>query len=201
MTDTTSAEFYDTAMVAEGSPAMLELADSPWLLLYREAARMILPHEHVVDLGCGTGRFIHQLIEQNHYAPITGLDFSRAALEEASSYLGQIKSTAPIDLVHADLRNFQPDADRAGNTVYTCLEVLEHLEDDRDLVRTLPAGHRLIASLPNYESDSHVRCMRDVGDLWARYDDLLTFNRWCLIRIDERKHIHLIDTTRRPDSW
>jgi len=82
------AAWYDTVLVEDGSPAMEPLESSPWLTTYTELARMIDPCEEVVDLGCGTGRFIELLYRREHYAQVTGIDFSQAALDEAERYAG-----------------------------------------------------------------------------------------------------------------
>jgi len=197
------AAWYDTAMTDPDGPAMLPLEDSPWLHLYEEVARWIPPHEHVVDLGCGTGRFIQQLYENKHYAPIVGVDWSQAALLEAISYCRPVHGQATMPLFELeDLDEWTPEGERNGNTVYVCTEVLEHIELDLDLIRKIPAGHRFVFSLPNYWSESHERWFDGPGSIWERYAGLLEFTRWSLVEIHHPiKHIHVLDTRRRSDSW
>lgn len=191
---TTEAAYYDRVMVENGSPAMLELLESPWRPLYQEAALWIPSHD-VVDLGCGTGRFLYELPYDSRRRLI-GVDFSQRALEEAHRYLG-----GHAELEHCDLREWQPDPDRKGGTTYTCLEVLEHLEDDRELVCRIPPGHQLVFSVPSYESGAHLRFFRGAADAVNRYGAWLDFKRWSLIELDARKVIHLFDTVRRTDTW
>lgn len=200
MTETYTAEWYDVAMTEPEAPAMLSLEESPWLSLYEALAEMIEPHEEVVDLGCGTGRFIELLRRNGHYAQITGVDWSVAALEEAFRYVGVNGGVRAPTFQRTDLTEWQPEAERGGNTVYVCTEVLEHLEDDRGLVRRIPPGHRLLFSVPNFDSESHLRTFRNVGDIWDRYATLLRFIFWRLLG-EERKGIHVCETIRRADSW
>jgi trans-aconitate methyltransferase len=204
------ATWYDLVMVEADSPAMLPLEESPWLSTYTEVAKMIDPHEEVVDLGCGTGRFIELLYRREHYARVTGVDWSVTALAEAQAYVNVPlvkleEDGPPIEIPRpnwelCDLDDWRPDGLRSGNTVYVCSEVLEHLEDDLGLVRRVPPGHRLILTVPNFHSESHIRIFQNVSDVWERYDRLLHIRRWVMVG-SERQGIHIAETRRRSDSW
>lgn len=198
MTETYNAAWYDEVLVEDGSPAMEPLETSPWLPMYETLAGMIEPHEEVVDLGCGTGRLIELLRRNGHYAQTTGVDWSASALEEAFEY-GGANGTVPRFL-RQDLREWEPDPERAGNAVYVCSEVLEHLEDDLDLIQRIPPGHRFLFTVPNFDSEAHVRTFPGVSDVWRRYAALLMFRSWRMVG-SERKGIHVCETTRRSDAW
>lgn len=191
------ASWYDIAMTEPGAPSMAPLAESPWRPLYAEAASWIPPLAPIVDLGCGTGRFADELRNRGHDGGYLGLDFSPATIAEAEEYAGRDLFEFEV----ADLRDWEPAADRAGGTVYTCLEVLEHLEHDLGLIERVPPGHQLVMSVPSYESASHVRWFRGAGDVWERYAGFLEFRRWSLIALDDRKAIHVLDTRRRTDAY
>lgn len=194
---TNTAEWYDVAMTEENAPAMLPLEESPWLSVYETLVVMIGPEEEVVDLGCGTGRFLELLRRSGHYAPMTGVDWSEAALEEAFRY---VESKDLVKLQLQDLSEWQADPERFGNTVYVCSEVLEHLEDDVALVRRIPPGHRFLFTVPNFHSASHMRVFEHVGDLWERYAALVTFKSWRMVGT-ERKGIHIVESIRRAEAW
>ena len=195
------AAWYDQAMTEPGAPAMLPLESSPWLSVYSEIARMIDPNEEVVDLGCGTGRFIELLYRQGHYARVTGVDWSAAALAEAERYAVTRDGEPPEpEWQLTPLESWRPDPLRAGNTVFTCMEVLEHLEDDRALVARVPPGHRLIFSVPNFDSESHLRVFRSVSEVWKRYDRLVDFRRWVMVG-SGRQGVHICEVRRRGTSW
>ncbi len=199
------AAWYDWAMTEPDAPAMLPLEESPWRTVYDEVARMIDPHEEVVDLGCGTGRFVELLYRRGHYARVTGVDWSAAALEEAARYattrVGNNEDVPPEpQWQQVSLEEWRPDPLRSGGAVYTCMEVLEHLEDDRDLVRRVPPGHRLILTVPNFDSESHLRVFRSVSEVWKRYDRLVDFRRWVMVG-SARQGVHVCETRRRDTSW
>lgn len=193
--------FYDEAMTAPDAPSMLPLEESPWLPLYEEAARLI-GNDPVIDLGCGTGRFAQALYRQTRRGSYLGIDFSSRALAEAKRAFPEgVRRDEGITFSKQDLARWKPSDSLAGGTVFTCLEVLEHLEGDLDLVRRIPPGFRLVFSVPNYPSAAHVRDFRTVGAVWKRYGLLVTFTRWSLIDLDGAHAIHLLDCKRRIESW
>lgn len=199
---TYDATWYDEVMVEEDSPAMLPLEESPWRTTYERVAAMIDANEDVVDLGCGTGRFIRLLHENDHYGQITGVDWSLNALKEAKRYARKSKSPyAPKpQWILKDLMEWEPDGNRAGNTVFTCMEVLEHLEDDLGFVRRVPPGHRFLLTVPNFHSESHVRIFTTVESVFKRYAELLRYRSWSMVG-SERQGIHVCETIRRADAW
>lgn len=212
------ADWYDEVMVEQDSPAMLPLETSPWRVVYEEIARMIDPFEPVVDLGCGTGRLIKKLLLQGHFAPITGVDWSMAALSEAASYCVDEPSEdwtideldehrrrfgLPLNVIwlNQDLADWQPDPDPPPTTVYVCSEVLEHLPNDLELVARIPTDRRLILTVPTYWSESHLRAFPSPFDVWCRYSNLVDIRRWVKVRIptgrDVPDAIHVCETRRR----
>jgi len=196
-----TASFYDEAMTAPGAPSMLPLEQSPWLPVYEEAARWIL-NDPVIDLGCGTGRFAQALYRQTRSAPYLGIDFSQRALAEARrGFSPGVCKYEGIAFRKQDLTRWKPSDELAGSTAFVCLELLEHLEDDLSLVQRIPPGFRLIFSVPNYPSEAHVRDFRTIGSIWGRYDSLVAFTRWSLIDLDGAHAIHLLDCSRRIESW
>lgn len=187
-------------MTEESAPSMLPLEESPWLEMYETLAAMLDANEEVVDLGCGTGRFIELLRRKGHYGKVSGVDWSAAALEAAFDYCEPRGGTVAPTFMREDLAEWEPDPKRRGNTVYVCSEVLEHLPDDLGVVRRIPPGHRFLFTVPNFASRSHLRTFPRVGDLWERYAGLLIFRSWRLIG-EERHAIHICESVRRSDAW
>jgi trans-aconitate methyltransferase len=182
-------------MTEPDAPSMLPLEESPWLAMYETLAGMIAPHEEVVDLGCGTGRFLELLRRNGHYSALTGVDWSPAALDEALRYFGGNVKEPSLRL--EDLTEWTPDPDRAGDTVYVCSEVLEHLEDDSGLVERIPFGHRFLLSVPNFDSQAHVRYFTDLGDVQDRYNDLLEIRSWHKVDAGGWRCFHVVGAVRR----
>lgn len=195
------ADFYDRNLEDPEALALLPLDESPWLPLYTEAAGWIEGGKPVIDLGCGTGRFPAVLQGREHDGGYQGLDFSSSAVAEAVAFLGDPEL---FRFEVGDLRSWEPPDILSGDTVFVCLETLEHLDDDRGLVAKVPPGHRFIASVPNFGSAAHVRTFPSPASLWARYEGLLIFRRWSYVDLADGRPgraIHLVETVRRSDSW
>lgn len=201
--ETDEALYYDEAMTGDGARALLPVDESPWRPVYEELARWLAGSEPLVDLGCGTGRFAVTAALNSHTGGYTGIDISSRALAETERYIAEVIAEYPVDELRVqDLRDWQPPDIRPAATTYICSEVLEHLEDDLDLVARIPAGHRFLFTVPNYGSQAHVRRFQTPASIWERYGGLLEFRRWTLIPIGNvGKAIHAIDSTRRSDSW
>lgn len=154
------ATFYDQRIRSAPPP------DDRYDPLYVAAFGLIDAGRSIVELGCGTGRFARYML--GHASTYLGLDFSLAAVEEARRYN---ESPAAFDV--ADLRTDPiPIAD-----VYVALEVLEHLADDLALLARLPAGARVVLSVPSFDSPAHVRHFPTRGAAAARYGRALSIDR------------------------
>jgi len=189
----TAADWYDVALASDGSKAMLPLEESPWLPMYRAAASLIpATDQPIVDLGCGTGRFARLLVDEG-FSNVSGMDFSRKAVAEASGYVPEAIFGVQ------DLREFVVNDEIEGGTVFTCLEVLEHLENDLNLIERIPAGLRLVFSVPNYWSESHLRRFIGPRDVFDRYSSLLEFDAWQMVELTSTHAIHVFRSRRRPD--
>lgn len=98
------------------------------------------PGPRLLDLGCGTGRF---LARREAEMDAVGLDFSAHAL-------GYARQRTRAPLVRGDAGRL-PLADAAFDIV-TAFDLIEHLHDDRGLIaeihRVLRPGGFLVASVP-----------------------------------------------------
>jgi tetratricopeptide (TPR) repeat protein len=111
----------------------------------------------VLDVGCGTAALEAYVV--GRYA---GFDFAAQTIERLvrerrlNVWVGAVAT--PADYGQAD--------------VYACLEVLEHVADDRAVVAAWPAGQRVALTVPSFPDPGHVRTFTD-ATARARYADLL----------------------------
>ena len=138
-----------------GYPALLIHGDTMvwdrWRWLKRRLPRT-RNDERLLDCGCGTGAFTIGAAKRGYQATgITSDDQAVARARERAGYL--TPGGAVFD--SWDIRKLAERADFQGVfEIAICLEVIEHLGDDRALMRNLAAclkpGGRLLLTTPYY---------------------------------------------------
>jgi SAM-dependent methyltransferase len=137
-------------------PAMLARdADHWWYrgrrrIVNGELERLSLPPDaRLLDAGCGSGRMLDDLAR---FGRATGLDINATAVRTARA--------RGHDVRQADMVNM-PLPDGCFDVV-TCLDVLEHIRDDRralaELLRVTRPGGAIVVTVPAYPS------------LWSAHD-------------------------------
>lgn len=95
----------------------------------------------VLDAGCGTGILLKRILEKYPHVKLTGFEYSPHGLEVARRRL-------PNGEFH--ILDLGKEAIQGKFDLITCIDVLEHISDDRSALRNLlamSAGH-LILSVP-----------------------------------------------------
>ena len=141
----------------------LEVEDQHWW--YHGRRRIVVdvvaglplpPQPRILDAGCGSGR---NMVELSRFGTVVGLEPSERGAEVARSRgVGEVV-VAGIDTMPLEASRFD---------LITCLDVLEHIEDDRGALRELRRvarpGGLLLATVPAYPW------------LWSSHDEL---NKHC----------------------
>jgi SAM-dependent methyltransferase len=139
--------------------AMLALDDRHWW--YRGRRRIVRavldgarlpPSARVLDAGCGSGRTLDELAA---YGSVAGVELDPRGVEAARARGHADVQVAPVETI--------PHPDASFDLV-TCLDVIEHTDDDVDSLRELrrvtrPGGAALV-TVPAYPR------------LWSRHDEV-----------------------------
>lgn len=141
----------------------------------------------ILEIGCGSGQLaqaVREVLPPVHYY---GFDISPVAVEMAA------KSNPDYRFEIADAL----ETELYRSVDYDCViatEVLEHIERDRDVVRSISGGSRFIGSVPNFDSESHVRFFKSASEVKERYESLFDALSVSTIIFSERKaEFYLLD--------
>jgi SAM-dependent methyltransferase len=101
------------------------------------------PRARVLDAGCGSGR---NMVDLAHWGTVTGVELSEAAAEAARGrHVGEVVEGSVLEMPFAP----------ASFDLVVCLDVIEHLQDDRaalrELRRVLAPGGALLVTVPAYQ--------------------------------------------------
>ncbi len=122
-------------------------------VLERTIAHLELPAPaRVLDAGCGSGR---NMLDLARYGPVSGVELSDTSVALARARnAGEVVEGSVLDMP------FAPDS----FDLAVCLDVIEHLEDDRaalsELRRVLAPGGALLVTVPAYQW------------LWSGHDEI-----------------------------
>lgn len=116
----------------------------------------------LLDIGCGTGNFLKKLKDSGVIGD--GLDFSKVGINKTKEKCPESKLFVTEALRYEDYKNYE---------VFSMSEFLEHIDDDRGLLRKLPKGSQIIVSVPTFDWVSHVRFFPSEQSITDRYGDLL----------------------------
>ena len=122
----------------------------------------------ILELGCGTGQFAHML-EDRLTKKYRGIDFSKEAISIAFK---KCKQRFWIeDFKRIDKKDF------AEYTCIMALEVLEHINNDIQIIDKIKTGTHFIFSVPSFDDPAHVRYFRNENEVRNRYEDKIDIQR------------------------
>jgi trans-aconitate methyltransferase len=117
----------------------------------------------ILDIGCGPGQFAEVIEKYIDHCSYIGIDFSKFAIESAQERCPNFKFFIK-QLPLSDYENY------GYFDVIICLEVLEHIENDLDVIDSLPSGKNLLMTVPNYNSFGHLRIFKNEEEVKKRYE-------------------------------
>ena len=123
----------------------------------------------IFDIGCGVGYFAERVMKRG-YKKYVGLDFSEDMIRLASTLVPEyqyVLMSVYSDEFEVMVNNYR---------LFTMLETLEHMDNDREVLKKLPNGSIIVGSVPSSNAPGHVRTYKGVHDVFNRYNDIIEFN-------------------------
>lgn len=154
------AGFYDDVF-AKSDVFAVHYSKSPYLTVWDTLARRISSPARVLEVGCGSGQLAQMLDERRLLAGYVGFDISQVAVDAAQRRCPHLRFEV-ADAFATEL--FSGDYD-----LVICTEVLEHVNEDRALLRRIRPGVHVLASVPDFFSASHVRWFPTKRHVVRRY--------------------------------
>lgn len=159
-------------------------------LAQREAnylASLVEPSRAVVDIGCGTGRFLERLRRAGWRGTLAGLEPAPDVAAAAARRLGVPVQTGSIE---------DMDIDEGSMGTVVLRHVIEHLRDPREALRRVrrilePRGFVYVAT-----PDARALAATVFGRYWHGYDPprhLFAFTRDGLRRLLAREGFEVVD--------
>ncbi len=169
-----SSNQYDEVYATGGTDQIYDLPyrHSGYYPLFKAVARALRAHRarSVLEVGCGTGGFALLWLEGGGGVAYRGFDFSSTAVERAQARTGR-----PELFKVGDARS--PSSYRDDFDAIVCTEVLEHIEQDLEVMSLWPAGTRCVCSVPNFGAENHVRYFQSEDEVRHRYGGLVNIEK------------------------
>jgi len=173
------ASFYNRAYANKGNDYHGPPEDSRFYKIWF----FILEHyiekpTTILDIGCGTGQFGAMCTKRRHR--YIGVDYSKVAIKVA-------KKMCPKGKFYVrDIIKKRNAITNGRYKVITFVEFLEHIQDDLGVIKSVPKGKTIIATLPSFGGKPHIRYFPTVLSAKERYDKYIKYTK---VKRISKKHI------------
>lgn len=174
------ADYYDA--VYQRRPDYADAwRTSVYLPVWKHLVTVLLAsgRRRILELGCGPGQLAAMLHHEIEGLMYRGIDFSPVALDMAQA------ANPALSFELADVRD--PKTLDGDYDIVIATELLEHLDDDVGLLRSIPRDVFVIFSVPNFDCDAHVRYFQKAVQIEARYGELFSGLDLRWIRLKKKK--------------
>jgi len=168
-----SSEFYNTVFTNGGSEHIYfkNYDDTPWYPVWTLIIKYIINGKFtdVLDIGCGPSQFARYLRDSSKSIKYTGIDFSEVAISMAKELTPEFSFRIENAITFDYASIFY--------NVVVITEFLEHISGDLDVLNNIKSGTHILATLPNMDSDGHIRFLsKDINiansEIILRYSEL-----------------------------
>lgn len=161
-----NSDFYNALFESGGWNDMYykHYSESHYFKIWLEALEKLkkISSPKIIEIGCGPGQFANLLFD-NRLNDYQGIDFSSEAIKYAKNRNSDYNSLFNIDDAYTS-NIFNKDYN-----VAIIFEVLEHVNDDLNILEKIRRDTYIMFSVPNFYSDGHVRWFNSKLDIFNRY--------------------------------
>lgn len=130
---------------------------------------------HVLDVGCGHGRFSRHVASLDFVDAVVGIDYSGERIKRAKKF-AESEGLDNVTFIEASVYDFIQDPIMGYNTI-AVYETLEHLERPRVVINGLKDmlidGGVIVGSLPiNHEFKAHLKVWRTIGEVEKDFPEM-----------------------------
>lgn len=182
------SDFYDEVYLRGGVNSKY-LLESSEVTIYYEIWKVASDYIHnnnittVIDFGCGPGHFSTLINDIESYV---GYDFSKVAIKQA---INRNLYNPSCKFIELNLNNY---CHKKQDIFYTAFEFFEHVECDLDLIEGLSIGNEILFSVPNHDSEGHVRFFESIHHIKNRYSSFLKLSHLHTVEYGNKKKIFLV---------
>lgn len=184
-----NSEYYNRIYSEmSGEYAKVHPEKSIYFEVWKGIRNLISANATVLELGCGVGLFAKYLMESGvNYQ--RGVDYSTVAIDRAKA----INPTHQNKFHIMDLRH----VNRIPNHfTVICLEVLEHLENDLELLEKIDINTEVIFTVPDFDCESHQRHFKTEDEVFQRYTKLFSFVLIHKVKITSGNGVYIVKGVR-----
>ncbi|MBM7623040.1 methyltransferase domain-containing protein [Sporohalobacter salinus] len=176
------ADFYNNMYSDGGYKKMYfkHYEETPYIEVWKRAVEIIddILNPKIIDIGCGPGQFANLLFDEG-VTNYKGIDFSKKAIELARKRNPEYKELFQTDNAYSS------DIFSSNYNIVILFEILEHISDDVSIVNRIKSGSQILFSVPNFNSESHVRFFKSKSQIIERYNKLISIDNIDTFTINE----------------
>lgn len=155
--------------------------------LYEIASSFLPDDKDIIEIGCGDG-FLTNFIGERKYI---GIDFCEVLVKHGQK-LYPNRTFITADIREPGIKMLFDD-----RFSYVCLEVLEHINNDLEVVESIPHGADFVFSVPSRDNAYHVRYFESFDEIQNRYGDYLEFIDKGVFKTNFKNCIRISKTKRK----
>ncbi len=181
--------FYNKAYLQGGYKNLYHKSykESLYLPLWEKALELVkeVKEPKIIEIGCGAGQFANLLFDHGIFE-YKGIDYSQEAISLAKRTNERFAEFFFVE------NAYQSQIYQDQYNIVILLEVLEHLTEDLFLLNKIRKASIVLFSVPNFNSESHVRFFKKKTDITRRYGKILRMNDIYSFNVSKQNTLYLV---------